>query len=107
MFSHNTVRLTGNLGADPEVRHFESGSMKAQFSLAVYAGKDRPSEWFDCEAWGKTAERVAQMARKGYRVAIAGSLKQERWQAQDGANRSKVVVNAESFDILQSIKAAT
>ena len=31
--------LTGNLGRDPEIRYFESGNAKADFSIAVSTGK--------------------------------------------------------------------
>jgi len=104
MFAHNTVRLTGNVGSDAEVRHFDSGKTKASFSLAVYAGKDRPTEWFDVEAWGAAAERVAEHVHKGVRVVLSGSLKQERWKDKaSGGNRSKVVVNAESIDVVASL----
>ncbi|MEL7224032.1 MAG: single-stranded DNA-binding protein [Cyanobacteria bacterium J06576_12] len=104
MFAHNQVSLIGNLGGDPEIRHFESGKVKARFSLAVHAGKDRPSEWFDVEAWNQTAKRVGQMLAKGSRVALSGSLKLERWQTDAGQNRSKVVVNAENIEVISKEK---
>lgn len=106
MFSHNLVSLTGNVGSDPEVRHFESGKCKANFSVALYAGKDRPSEWFDVECWNYVAKRVAENVAKGARVSISGSLKQERWQTSEGKNRSKVVVNAENVDLIAKTKTA-
>ena len=102
MFAHNIASLIGNVGDYPEIRHFESGKVKARFSIAIYAGKDKPAEWFDCEAWGFSAERVAQRVSKGSRVAIAGALKQERWEdAQTGARRSRVVVVAQSVEVIE------
>ena len=35
MASVNKVILVGNLGKDPEVRHFENGGSLARFSLAT------------------------------------------------------------------------
>lgn len=104
MFAHNQVSLIGNLGGDPEIRNFDSGKCKASFSVAVYAGKDRSSEWFDIEAWNHTAKCVQQMLSKGSRVALSGSLKLERWQTQNGQNRSKVVVNAENIEPVAKIQ---
>lgn len=100
MFAHNQVALIGNVGSDPEIRTFESGKTKARFSIAVHAGKDRPSEWFDIECWNHVATRVAENVAKGTRVSLAGSLKQERWQNAEGQNRTKVVVNAENIELI-------
>ena len=101
MYGNNITTLTGHLGRDPELRWFESGKAKCQFSLAVSAGKGKPSDWFDIQAWGKPAERAADRLRKGSRVVIVGSLKQERWTDRDsGAQRSKVVVTAQSIEII-------
>ena len=101
MYANNIVSLVGNLGRDPEIRYFESGNAKCDFSIAVSAGKDKPSDWLDIQAWGKSAERAAERLRKGSRVAVVGSLKQERWTDRTtGAQRSKVVVNAQSIEII-------
>ena len=92
MYAHNTASLTGNLGADPELRWFDSGKAKAQFTLAVRTGKDKPADWFEIQAWGQTAERAAELLKKGSRVVVSGSLRQERWQDKETqTNRSKVV----------------
>ena len=101
MYGNNITTLTGHLGRDPELRWFESGKAKCQFSIAVSTGKDKPSDWFDVVAWGQSAERAADRLRKGSKVVIVGSLKQERWTDRDsGAQRSKVVVTAQSIEII-------
>ena len=102
MFSHNQTSLTGNLGDSPEVRYFESGRSKASFRIAVSTGKDKSPDWFDVECWNQSAERAMQRLSKGSRVVVSGSLKQERWQdRQSGTQRSKVVLNAESIEIIE------
>lgn len=107
MFGNNICTLTGNLGRDPELRYFESGNQKAEFAIAVSTGKDKPADWFDVCVWGKSAERAAKLLRKGSRAVVVGSLKQERWQDREsGANRSKVVLNAQSVEIIAKPQAA-
>ena len=107
MFSSNFTTLTGNLGSDPELRYFQSGKAICNFSLAASAGKDKPADWFDVQVWGASADRAAKLLRKGSRVVVIGSLKQERWQdKQSGNQRSKVVVNAESIEVIASVGAA-
>ena len=102
MFANNQVSLTGNLGDFPEIRYFESGKSKASFRIAVSTGKDKSPDWFDIECWNKSAERAMQRLSKGSRIIVSGSLKQERWQdRQTGVQRSKVVLNAESIEIIE------
>lgn len=103
MFGNNISTLTGNLGRDPELRFFESGNAKCDFSIAVSVGKDKPADWFDVCVWGSSAERAASLLRKGSRVVVVGSLKQERWaDRQTNAQRSKVVLNAQSVELIAS-----
>ena len=43
-----------------------------------------------------------QRLSKGSRVVVSGSLRQERWQdSKSGAQRSKVVLNAEAIEIIE------
>ena len=98
----NNVCLTGNLGQHPEIRYFESGKCKASFSLAV-RGYKGDTDWFDVEAWGKTAEIVANYAKKGSKIGISGSLKKESWEDKNtGTKRSKIIVSANQVDLLSS-----
>ena len=56
--SVNKVILIGNLGRDPEVRHFEEGRSNASFSLATsetFTGKtgerQERTEWHNISIW--------------------------------------------------------
>ena len=61
----NSVSLIGRLTADPETRYFESGKVVAKFSIAVNRTKDE-ADFFEIEAWEKTAEVVSQYCKKGF-----------------------------------------
>lgn len=107
--SLNSVNIIGGLGGDPEVQYFESGTCKAKFSLAVsiYQKSEKQTHWFDVEAWGKTAETIANYCRKGSRVGVSGSLKTETWQdRQTGKNRSKVIINCSQVELIGGKKDA-
>lgn len=96
----NSVNLIGRLTADPEVRYFESGKVIAKFSIAVNRTKDE-SDFFEVEAWEKTAEVVAQYCKKGSQVGVSGSLIQERWKDKTtGTGRSKVVIRCSRIELL-------
>jgi single-strand DNA-binding protein len=98
----NSVSLIGRLTADPETRYFESGKVVAKFSIAVNRTKEE-ADFFEIEAWEKTAEVVSQYCKKGSQVGITGSLVQERWKDKTtDTNRSKVVVRCNRLELLGS-----
>ena len=108
--SYNKVILLGNLTRDVEVRHLpNSNQAVANIGLAVNRrfrssdGENREETTFvDCEAWGRTAETMAQYLSKGRPVFIEGRLKLDQWQDRDGNNRSKLKVVVENFQFVDS-----
>ena len=100
----NVVALVGCLGRDPELKYFDSGTVVAKFSVAVNRPKkdgESVADWFDCEAWGKTAEFLGNYIKKGNRISIVGKLKQEKWEDRtSGEKRSKVVVAVDRLENL-------
>ena len=106
MKSLNSVSITGNLGQDPEIRHFESGSCVAQFTIAVgdRVKGENVTHWISCEAWNKLASDViAKYCHKGSKVGITGKLKVQSWQDRaTGDKRSKVFVSVLDIALLDS-----
>lgn len=102
--SLNVVHLVGRAGRDPEVKYFDSGSVKCTVTLAVSRLKrDDPPDWFDLEFWGKTAEIAASYVKKGNQIGIQGSIKFDKWSDRNtGMERSKLVVRVEKLDLLGS-----
>ncbi|MGP1309304.1 MAG: single-stranded DNA-binding protein, partial [Phycisphaerales bacterium] len=105
----NKVFLMGNLTRDVEVRQLPSGGSVANIGLAVNRrfrtqdGQQREETTFvDCEAWGRTAEIMAQYLAKGRPVFIEGRLRLDQWQDKDGGNRSKLKVIVENFQFVDS-----
>lgn len=104
----NQVVLVGRLTRDAELRYTNSGTAVASLSIACNeAVKQNDGSWqeqghfFDCTLWGKQAESVNQYLTKGRQIAITGRLKQDTWtDQQSGQNRSKVVVNVQSLELL-------
>jgi len=105
----NNVTLIARLGRDPELRYLPSNKAVCAFSVAdTNKWKDASGElheetsWFDCEAWGRTGEVIAEHFRKGQRIGLTGSLRQESWNDKDGNKRSRVKVVVSSFDFIES-----
>lgn len=103
--SLNLVSLVGRTGGDPDVRYFESGSVKCSLTLAVdrrSRNSDQP-DWFNLELWGKTAEVAANYVRKGSLIGVTGALKFDRWQDRTtGADRSRPVIRVDRLELLGS-----
>lgn len=98
----NKVTLIGNLGRDPEIRHFEGGSMVTKFSIATnenYRDKNGEwqtnTEWHEVVCWGYLAERVDKSLNKGNLAFVEGKLTTRKWQDKEGNDRytTEVVAN--------------
>ena len=103
--SLNVVTLVGRVGGDPDVKYFESGTVKCKLTLAVRRRSTKTDEpdWFTLEIWGKTAQIAADYVRKGAQIGVTGSLKFDRWQDRStGANRSMPVIKVDQLDLLGS-----
>ena len=99
------LTLTGNLGADPELRATRSGKSVANFSLAVAAGKDAKGErithWYDCEAWEKTADIAQRYLHKGSKVLVRGVPRAEAYLSnKDGKPRAALRVTVRTVEML-------
>lgn len=95
----NIVYLLGNLGQDVTTRRTQRGSLVANASIATNKNEKVNGEWKQKSTWhrvtafGKTAERLAQL-RKGEMVFLVGELAVESWQAQDGTQKQETKVYA-------------
>lgn len=102
----NAVALSGALGADPELRATTGGTAVLTFSLGV--GERRRGadgqwtdavSWIGCTVFGRRAEALGRILRKGTRVALSGKLRASSWE-RDGVRHKRVEVVAETLDIL-------
>ncbi len=104
----NKVTLIGNLGRDPEIRHFENGSMVGKFPVATnesYRDKNGEwqtiTEWHDVVVWRALAERAERSLKKGSLVYIDGKLSHRKYQDKDGIDRYITEVVANTFRALE------
>lgn len=102
----NTALLIGNLTRDPELRYTSGGKAIAEFSIAVNkgSGENRTTTFIRCEAWEKTAEYIAERARKGGKVFVEGELKVDTWNDKEtGKRREKMIVNVRSITVMTGV----
>ena len=91
------INATGRLGNDPEA--FQAATIPgAKFNLAVNTGKDETT-WLKCSVFGSSSARVLDNLKKGMKVTVNGTGKQNFYQKQDGSESSSVDVTVLRFDI--------
>ncbi len=101
----NHVTLIGRLTRDADLRYTQAGLAISNFSIAVNRRRKNGDQWieeasfFEITLYGKSAETLKAYLVKGKQVAVDGELRQDRWE-QDGQPRSKVVVVANSVQLL-------
>lgn len=98
MMNLDFALFDGNLTRDPEARTVGDNKKLTTFDVAVNhpSGKeDKDSvSYIPVETWGKLAENCGRYLQKGSRVTVEGSLRQERWQDDQGKNHSRIKVIA-------------
>ena len=96
----------GRLTRDPELKQTPSGTSVCNFSIAnnrSYSSGGETKEqtnFFDCIAWSKLGEIIAEHCKKGQMIGIDGRLDQRRWDDDNGNKRSKIGIVVENFQFL-------
>ena len=107
--SVNKVILLGNVGQDPKVKYFDSGSAVATFSLAttdraytLANGTQVPerTEWHNIVASNRWAEIVDKYLHKGDKLYVEGKLRTRTYTDQAGATRYVTEVYVDYFEML-------
>ena len=100
--------LAGHLTRDPEIKFFKNGGCVTEFGLAV----NRPPytndadevieevDFFDCKAFSKVGENIEKFFSKGKPIFVTGVLMQERWETDEGDNRSRVIIKVLRFNFV-------
>lgn len=109
----NRAIIMGRLGRDPELRHTQTGTPVASFSLAVdrdFKDKqtgERETDWIDVVAWRSTAEFAAKYLSKGRTAVVDGRIQVRTYQDKDGNNRRTTEIVAEHVYFADSGKDST
>ena len=107
--SVNRVILIGNVGQDPRVKYFDTGSAVATFPLAttdrgytLANGTQIPerTEWHNIVASNRWAEIVDKYLHKGDKLYVEGKLRTRTYTDQAGATRYVTEVYVDYFEML-------
>ena len=102
----NKVILLGRMTRDAEVRHGESDSIFARFSLAVDRrfkkdGEEQTADFINCVAFGKTAEFLEKFGHKGVKFIVEGRIQTGSYTNKDGATVYTTEVVADRVEFLE------
>lgn len=104
----NIAIITGNLGQDPELRHTQSGTAVMSLRIATTERIKKNDEWTDhsewhtAVVWGRRAESLANILRKGAKVGVRGRLQTRSWEDSTGNKRYSTEINADDIELLGS-----
>ena len=97
----NVIIFKGNISRDIDLKFAQgSGMAVAKFGLAVARmKKDDPADFFNCIAFGKTAELIANSLRKGSPILINGHLQSGKYD-KDGHTVFTTDVIVDRFEFI-------
>ncbi len=105
----NKVILIGRLGADPEVRYTQDGTMVTTLRIATdEQWKDKngervqKTEWHRVVTFRKLAEICGNYLSKGRLVFIEGKLQTRSWEDKEGQKRYMTEIVANNMQMLES-----
>lgn len=104
----NKVIEMGRLTRDPEISSSTSGTTFARFSIAVdrrFKKEGEPdADFFNCTAFGKTAEFVEKYLQKGTKVLVTGRLQNNNYTNKEGQKVYDVRIVVEEMEFAESKK---
>ena len=97
----NRIICIGRLTKDPELRHTQSGTAVASFTIAVdrdfkNQNGEKEADFVNCVAWKGTAEFVSRFFTRGRMAVVEGRLQSRKYTDKDGNNRTAYEVVASS-----------
>ena len=107
--SVNKVILIGNVGQDPRVKYFDTGSAVATFPLAttdrgytLQNGTQIPerTEWHNIVASNRLAEIVDKYVHKGDKLYLEGKIRTRSYSDQSGAMRYITEIYVDNMEML-------
>ncbi|MNS22441.1 Single-stranded DNA-binding protein ssb [compost metagenome] len=91
----NVFSFIGNLTREAELRYSGGGTAYTKFTVAVQRRNNRDeADFFNCTAFGKQAESIAEYCKKGSKVGVVGQVNIDR---KDDKYYTNVLVDAIDF----------
>jgi single-strand DNA-binding protein len=112
--TYNRAIIIGRLGRDPDLRYTQGGTPVANMSLATdetytdrEGNRQKRTEWHKVVVWNRQAETVANYLGKGRMALVEGTLQTNKWQDNQGQNRSTTEIKAQRVVFMDSQQDGT
>ncbi len=104
--SFSEIILIGHIGNDPTLRYTKNQTAILNISVGVpeKLSPRSPKEqkpktyWHRCRKWGKTAETLQPMLKKGDKVFLKGTLIYDNWQDKMGNFHKDAIVEIDHLE---------
>lgn len=101
----NKAIMMGRLTKDPEIRYTAEQKPVASFGIAVNRLVKREggpeADFFNCTAFGKTAEILQKYWKKGMKALLVGHIENEKWTAKDGTQKQETKIIVETIEFCE------
>ena len=108
----NKLIIIGRLTRDPELRFTPTNVAIASLEIAnnrswtgQYGERKETVCFYNCIAWGKTGQIIAQYFKKGQRILIEGRLQTRAWLDKHDNKRIATEIVIENFNFIESAKS--
>lgn len=104
----NSVSFTGRVGSDPELKYTQGGQAVLEIRFAVGGRKKEREQWIDTTTWlrtstfGKRAEALIKLLRKGSRIGVTGKLEVRDYETKEGVKGRSVEVFSDDIVLLDA-----
>ena len=103
----NKIILKGNLTRNIELKDIGNDKKVANFSIAVRRDYKNQSgeyetDFFNCSAFGNTANFIQKYFNKGSQMLLIGHLQNNQWETDSGEKRTATNVIVESVEFCGS-----
>ena len=98
----NSLSAIVRLSKDAEVRFLADGTPVAQLNMALQSGygDKAVTSWLTGNMFGKRAETLAPMLKKGQQIGIVGELTNRKYTAKDGTEKYSLEVRITDVTLL-------
>jgi single-strand DNA-binding protein len=98
----NVLNAIVRLSKDAELRFLADGTPVAQLNMALQSGygEKAVTSWLTGNMFGKRAETLAPMLKKGQQVGIVGELTNRKYTAKDGTDKYSLEVRLTDITLL-------
>jgi single-strand DNA-binding protein len=98
----NVLNAIVRLSKDAELRFLADGTPVAQLNMALQSGygEKAVTTWLTGNMFGKRAETLSPMLKKGQQVGIVGELTNRKYTAKDGTDKYSLEVRLTDITLL-------